>query len=57
MNFAHMIGEHHYDSFNQQIWHTVTSWAGFILAIVLGAILVYVVYQSNRKDAKEKIKK
>jgi len=58
MNFAHMVGQHHYESFSDKLSHIVTSWAGFAIAVVIGSIVMYVVYEKTRKiTVKEEIKR
>lgn len=57
MNYAHMIGEHTYDSRVEQVTHVLTSWAGFVVAVILCVGIVALVVRAHRKSAKQKVEK
>jgi len=56
MQFAHMIGEHRYNSFDDKLAHLTSSWAGFVASIIIGAIICFIVYK-HIKVSKEDSKK
>jgi len=55
MLLAHMIGEHHYDSFGDKLSHLVASWAGFVMAVIVGAMLCYVVFKNAKASKKDNL--
>lgn len=58
MNLAHMIGQHHYDSFVSGLQHSVFSWAGVVVAITLGVAIGTTIYSRSRKlAAKQEVRK
>lgn len=58
MNFAHMVGEHHYQSTTDKLSHVVMSWTGFVVAVVIGGAVCYVVYrQIHNKHVKQETRK
>lgn len=56
MNFAHIVGEHHHESFLSGLLHMAFSWAGLIIAIAVSLFVAVPIYMRTRKvTAKEKV--
>ncbi len=58
MYFAHIIGEHHHESFLTGVMHAIFSWTGLIISIIVSLIIGQAIYlHFRKKTAKEQIKK